>query len=100
MEEPDPEPDPDPEPKKPDQTEEVLSSKLNGIKRQLVLAFNEAQSDVLRERLLGEMERLTGKKLTIKNQSQPQNKTRKIVSNNDALSIFNRKLFLRNGANR
>ena len=76
----------------------VLSPKLDDIKKQLVQAFNDASPDILRQKLLEQMEKLSGKKLTVKNHSddhsedQGKNKTRKIIPIKTELSIFINKL--------
>ena len=71
-----------------------LDNKLDNIKKELVQAFNDASPDILRQKLLEQMEKLSGKKLTVKNQteSQDKNKTRKIIPINTELSIFINKL--------
>lgn len=76
----------------------VLSPKLDDIKKQLVQAFNDASPDILRQKLLEQIEKLSGKKLTVKNHSddhsedQGKNKTRKIIPIKTELSIFINKL--------
>jgi hypothetical protein len=65
-----------------------LSPKLNNIKIQLIQAFNEASPDVLRRKLLEQMEKLSGKKLTMKDQPEYQNKTRKIIPIKEEISNF------------
>ena len=71
----------------------VLSEKFNDIKTQLVTAFNEASPEALRKNLFTQLEKMVGKKLTLKvSENQGINKTRKTMSINDELSRFINKI--------
>ena len=83
-----PQTDPTPEPV----SNVVLTSNLNTIKNQLAQAFNQASPEILKSKLLKQMEILSGKTFTMKNETSTQNKSRKIISINDEESRFINKL--------
>ncbi len=70
----------------------VLSPQMNNLKNQLAQAFNEASPEILKSKLLRQMEILSGKPLTMKKETSTQNKTRKMIPIGKEETIFVNKL--------